>query len=145
MNSFTYSTRILPWFCLNEFLYRYFSRISRICIFRNTFSWLLLVQTDLIFQHSPFSNSRSSVTFCHALLFISSLWKCEWDLSHRTGNWLTFFASSSSLQDAILLDIWHETFVFKYLFLSKHRTTFSHFQARFLKTFFFVSALRKIA
>ena len=72
-------------FCLNGLLYRNLSRISRICIFRNTFPRLLLVKRNLIFQHAPFSNS--STIFCHALLFISFLWKCEWDLSYRTGNW----------------------------------------------------------
>ena len=68
-------------FCLNELFYRYFSRVSRICISRNTCLRLLLVQANLIFQDSPFSYSRSSATFCHGLLFISFLWKCEWDLS----------------------------------------------------------------
>ena len=130
-------------FCLNELLYKYFSRISRICIFMNTFRRLLLLQTNLIFLHSPFLNSRSSATFCHVLLFIISLlWKCSWDLSYRTGNWLTFSTTYLSLQYVILLDIWQETFVFKNLFLSKHRTTFSHLQPCFLKTidfFFFFS------
>ena len=58
-------------------------------------------------------------------------------------NWQTFSAGSSSLQYAILLDIWYETFVFKNLFLSKDRTTFSHLQPRFLKTTDFSSFLRK--
>ena len=66
-------------FCLNGLLYWNFSRISRICIFRNTFPRLLLVQinpifqysvqTNLIFQHSPFSNSRSSSTFLPCITF----------------------------------------------------------------------------
>ena len=63
---------------------------------------------------------------------------------------INFFRQFLVSTDALLLDIWHETFVFKSLFLSKHRTIFSHLQPCFLKTIdsfflFFVSTLPKIS
>ena len=87
--------------------------------------------------------------FLPRITFTSFLWKCEWDWSYRTGNWLTISTSSSSLQDAILFDLWHETFVFKDFFLFKTLYDFFTFATTFFENdnFFlllFVSALRKI-
>ena len=71
--------------------------------------WLLYCRHDL-----PSSIPMDSATFVHAF-FLSFLWNSSFDMSYKTGSFLTFSARSSSFKKVLFWFMFYDLHLIKYI------------------------------